>query len=274
MSSSIRDMNKEIITKEDWYEDIMGQFKEVEKFVSNMGWLTFGRDYLLCGEKCFSLQNIIVSLELTAGSIASCVENAVFADAAILLRKYRDDLFFYLYISLYNRQQKQGMPSAEKMARNISKWLNNGLKNFDFKKDVLKTIEEDATFNELFQEYDINGSLRHIGRQLNDFVHANKYNCYNRNINAYSTDELKIHAEDVVSNMLYLTVCFVVLLILVSPLSVMASDYIDALDCNMVPPENSEYWVAPFVEKFLSKNAKLIDDNCYGYLKNHTTMQL
>ena len=94
MSSSIRDMNKEIITKEDWYEDIMGQLKEVEKFVSNMGWLTFGRDYFLCGEKCFSLQNIIVSLELTAGSIASCVENAVFADAAILIRKYRDDLLF------------------------------------------------------------------------------------------------------------------------------------------------------------------------------------
>ena len=274
MSSSIRDMNKEIITKEAWYEDIMGQLKEVENFVSNMGWLTFGRDYLRCDEKCFSLQNIIVSLELTIGSIASCIENAVFADAAVLIRKYRDDLFFYLYILLYDRQQKQGMPSAEKMARNISKWLNNGLKNFDFKKDVLKTIEEDATFSKLFQEYDINGSLRHIGRQLNDFVHANKYNCYNRNINAYSTDELKTLAEDVVSNMLYLTVCFVVLLILVSPLSVMASDYIDALDCNMVPPEGSEYWVAPFVEKFLSKNAKLIDDNCYGYLKNHTTMQL
>ena len=274
MSSSIRDMNKEIITKEDWYEDIMGQLKEVEKFISDMGWLTFGRDYMLCGEKSFSLQNIIVSLELTAGSIATCVENAVFADAAILIRKYRDDLFFYLYISLYDRQQKQGMPSAEKMARNISKWLNNGLKNFDFKKDVLKIIEEDATFSELFQEYDINGSLRRIGRQLNDFVHANKYNCYNHNINAYNADELKILAKNVVSNMLYLTVCFVVLLILVSPLSVMATDYIDALDCNMVPPENSEYWVAPFVEKFLSKNAKLIDDNCYGYLKNHTNMQL
>ena len=152
MNRSIRDMNKDIITKEDWYEDIMAQLKEVEKFISDMGWLTFGRDYMLCGEKSFSLQNIITSLELTAGSIASCVENAVFADAAMLIRKYRDDLFFYLYVSLYDSQQKQGMPSAEKMAKNISKWLNNGLKNFDFKKDVLQTIEEDVIFSELFQE--------------------------------------------------------------------------------------------------------------------------
>ena len=63
MDRSIRDMNKDIITKEDWYEDIMAQLKEVEKFISDMGWLTFGRDYMLCGEKSFSLQNIIVSVK-------------------------------------------------------------------------------------------------------------------------------------------------------------------------------------------------------------------
>ena len=41
---------------------------------------------------------IATSCELTADSIISCCESGCMADAYSLLRKYRDDLFFYLYI--------------------------------------------------------------------------------------------------------------------------------------------------------------------------------
>ena len=64
----------------------------------------------------------------------------------------------------------------------------------------------------------------------------------------------------------YMTVVFILLLILCSPLSIMAEDYVDCLDVNAVPPENSQYWIAPFVESFMKKNIALIDKNCFDYL--------
>lgn len=76
-----------------------------------------------------------------------------------------------------------------------------------------------------------------------------------------------------VDDMKYITVTFLFLLILCSPLSIMSTDYIDFLDFRENPPEDSQYWVAPFIEEFISKNINLIDENCHRYLKENTDMQ-
>lgn len=64
-----------------------------------------------------------------------------------------------------------------------------------------------------------------------------------------------------------------VILAIAAPVFVMAFDYIDALDCGCTPPQDSMYWVAPFVEKFMKENISLIDSNCYQYLKDCSIMQ-
>ena len=70
-----------------------------------------------------------------------------------------------------------------------------------------------------------------------------------------------------------MTVVFLLLLALCSPALVMAEDYIDYLDMKATPPENSQYWVAPFVDEFIKENLPLIDKNCLGYLRNNAMMQ-
>jgi hypothetical protein len=57
---------------------------------------------------------------------------------------------------------------------------------------------------------------------------------------------------------------------------VMASDYLDYLECDLTPPENSQYWVAPFVidtydktiRKKFPKLDKLIQRYTYMYLNS------
>ncbi len=72
---------------------------------------------------------ISTSCELTAGSIVSCCESGCIADAYSLLRKYRDDLFFYLYIVVFDTCNKleNKSPAIAQMETNIERWINNGL---------------------------------------------------------------------------------------------------------------------------------------------------
>lgn len=41
----------------------------------------------------------------------------------------------------------------------------------------------------------------------------------------------------------------------------------------MTPPEDSQYWVAPFITEFFQKNLDLIDKNGIAYLSEKTNMQ-
>ena len=97
---------------------------------------------------------------------------------------------------------------------------------------------------------------------------------YNRNIYAYKVNECHDQLNELTADFLYVTMTFLFLLILCSPLSVMSTDYIDYLDCGETPPEDSQYWIAPFVEQLISKNINVIDENCIKYLKDNTNMQL
>lgn len=63
---------------------------------------------MLHGETVFSLQRIIVSLELTAGNIASCCEHGCLADANTLLKRFRDDAFFCVYIAAFYAHSHNG----------------------------------------------------------------------------------------------------------------------------------------------------------------------
>lgn len=124
-------------------------------------------------------------------------------------------------------------------------------------------------------KYHLKGSFKTIGDTLNNYVHSNGCAYYNRKYSDYLfdgslIDELKV----LVNKARYMTVVFVVLLFLCSPISVMGEDYINYLDFNETPPENSQYWVAPFIEQFVKQNISLIDPNCLEYLRENTEMQI
>ncbi len=73
-------------------------------------------------------------------------------------------------------------------------------------------------------------------------------------------------------DMRFITVTFLFLLTICSPLAIMSTDYTDFLDMRETPPEGSQYWVAPFVTDFFKSNLDLIDKSCIEYLKENTFM--
>ena len=72
----------------------------------------------------------------------------------------------------------------------------------------------------------------------------------------------------------YILITFVFLLVLLSPVSIMASDYLDALDFSMTPEENSQCWVAPFVSEFIEKHKDLLGETSFEYLRTVTQMEI
>lgn len=272
----IRPINKEFVENSPECQRIIEKLREIQVFIGKYGFLIFERSGILLSSNgknlCFSTNNIMTSLELTMGSVISCCKNACIADANTLLRKYRDDLFFYLYIQVYNGLDKNST-QAKRMKSKIEEWLNNKLKKLKIT-EVLADIGKIPQNNNLIKKYDLKTSFDNIGGELNNFVHSNGYVYYNQNVNGYKPGDLICKLKSIDEYARKITTVFLVLLIICSPSSVMSEDYTDYLDFNETPPEESKYWVADFIENFLKENISIIDENCLNYLRQNTKMQI
>lgn len=272
--SSIRQLNQKMIAQDLECQKIIAEMHAVEKFLSDFGFLSFGRDFVLCGKYTFSLQMISTAFELTTGSIISCCESGCIADAYSLMRKYRDDLFFYLYIVVYDSCNKLDgkSPETDQMEANIERWINNNLDDLHIG-TVLQAIGQFSRVRNAVQKYKLKSYFDNLNKRLNDYVHSNGVAFYNRNVNAYQGKTLQKQLETLLKDLRSITITFLFLLTLCSPLSIMSTDYVDCLDCNMTPPDGSQYWVAPFVTAFFKSNFDLIDEGCMKYLQDNTLME-
>ena len=272
--NSIRQLNQQMIAQDNECQKEIGKMHDVEKFLSDFCFLSFGRDIILCGKHMFSLQMILTASELTTGSIISCCESGCMADAYSLLRKYRDDLFFYLYIVVFDSCNKlDGKSQAvEQMEGNIERWIKNDLDDLHIG-TILQVIGQSSQVRNAVQKYKLRSYFDTLNKKLNDYVHSNGVAFYNRNVNVYQGNVLQKQIEALLNDIRFITTTFLFLLTLCSPLSIMSTDYVDCLDCNITPPDGSQYWVAPFVIDFFKRNIDLIDENCLNYLQDNTPME-
>ena len=269
-----RQLNSQLIAQDKECEKSISEMRTVEKFLSDYGFLSFGRDFVFFRKQMFSLQMISTAFELTAGSIISCCESGCIADAYSLLRKYRDDMFFYLYIVVYDSFNKFDKETqiVSQMKKNIEKWIRNDLNDLNIG-TVLQAIGQFPSVKEAVQKYNLKSYFDRLRNKLNNYVHSNGVSFYNRNVNAYRRETLQKLLLALQMDMRSITITFLFLLTLCSPLSIMSTDYIDCLDCNMTPPDESQYWVAPFVVEFFKRNIDLIDESCMQYLQDNTLME-
>ena len=273
-NETIREMNKRSISEDNECRCEIQEMRKIEDFTSKLGALLFGRDYVVLKNSYFSLQRVSTSFELTAGSIINCCESGCIADAYSLLRKYRDDMFFYLYIMIYEAEKKleNDLEHVTRIESCVKKWMTNDLKNLNIT-TVLKDISQSTKVQEAVNKYGMKDYFQKIGKTLNDYVHSNGISFYNMNINEYKNGEFLNALQSLTEDMRLITVTFLFLLTLCSPLSIMANDLLDYLECGLTPPEGAQYWVAPFIVEFFKNNLDLIDESCRKYLRDNTYME-
>lgn len=270
---STRKHNGKIISQNATCLKYLDEMREIEHFLDQFGFLSFGRDYIVLEGHVFSLQAVLTSCELTVGSIVSCCEFGCIADANTLLRKYRDDLFFYLYILVWDSNSRINKVSETigKMEKNILQWLKNDLSGLNIR-TVMEHILQSEKIKSAAETFQLSSSYKSIGRRLNDYVHSNGISYYNYNVSSREESTFQNKLERLLQDIRFVTTSFVFLLTLCSPMAIMSNDYIDYLDCGEVPPEGSQYWVAPFILTFLEENSELVDKDYLYYLRDHTPM--
>ena len=122
----MREINERIIQESQIASNLLEQFHALESFLGDFCFLVLGRDNIACKNYAFSLQKILISSQATLGNIMGCCKCFCLVDAYTLLRKYRDDLFFCLYLVNYDVNIKaRTTHSTSKMENNIDQWCKN-----------------------------------------------------------------------------------------------------------------------------------------------------
>lgn len=249
------------------------EMETIEAFWEDFEELSWGRDFVLHNCRIISLQNVLCSCKFTAGSVIACGETGCIADANTLLRKYRDDLFFYLYIAVYSESGKIDSCAeiSKEMNANIERWIMDNLIDLHIG-TVLKDIASFPPIKEAEETYKLKPFFDSLGKKLNNYVHSNGLSFYNRQITDFQIPIIRKQMRELSSDMRFITVSFMFLLTLCSPSFIMSSDYVEYLECNLTPPEDCQYKVAPFVVDFFYHNICMIDESCINYLRENTFM--
>ncbi len=124
------EINRSVIKENSSFQELNTLLEETRNFMYEMSFLAYGRDNIVLHKVgVISGNQILDSVSRTAESIRYCCLNANFADAYSLLRKYRDDVFYYIYM-LAVGDKTDFMKYVElkdlgKDERNIYDWIRN-----------------------------------------------------------------------------------------------------------------------------------------------------
>lgn len=274
-SFKTRIRNKDRITLEDDYQAKLKEIKEIGEFIITLSSHLCNKNIILpCALYCVPTQ-ILDSLGLTVGSIVSCCEFGCIADANSLLRKYKDDIFFFLYLIVYSRYGREASyrhsEIIKKMEANVRKWLKNNLSNL-YIGMVLKDISQFSEIKEAVIKYNMKSYFDKLTTRLNNFVHSNGIKYYNQDITRCESEELLKMINPLLVDMRYITVSFLFLLTLCYPILISSTEYITYLEFGLTPPAGSQYLVAKFIYDFFEENLHLIDESCIEYLRDNTSM--
>ncbi len=271
--------NRNYISKNQEFIHLNETLTELRDFLNELGYLAFGRDMSVLRRIGPVNGNIVLeSATRTMESIRYCCLNANFADAYSLLRKYRDDLFYYVYLFTVadnsDLTQAVDVDQLNEDEKNIWDWVHNQQKDLHIG-SVLKCIASHPSARRAVQQFKLKDSFDKLADKLNNYVHSNGRLFYNESYDRLSVKQkTKEKCDEFAEAAIFITVAFLFLAVLINPLLIMSYDYTDSLDFGDTPPEGSQYWVAPFVSDFLNRHKNVLDEKCDSYLREKTEMQI
>lgn len=211
-------------------------------------------------------------------SIEECIKIGNLSDAIMLVRKYKDDLLFYLYSTLntfdYINSTIWNTKPDVKKRKEIDKWMKNNRNSFNISK-AIDYFSEDERLKDFLIKFDIINRYKKLNRNLNNFTHSNGFDYINYPANFYKNNPDKMDSTCTIikETIQFFSILFIALQSIINPSSISASDYIDSLDMGLEPENGSQYWVAPFIQKYFKNNEKILGNGLIDYLNNLTPME-
>jgi len=210
------------------------------------------------------------SMQETLKSIREILLQGRINDAYALLRKYYDAAIINIYTNLYLDDH---FSIENFIVEKIENWLkgkeqlpdirsmNNYIQKSEKVSAIYKLLYKDKRYSELRE-------------RCNNHTHYNfYYNVLLNNHQMFSEHKVAIlnrFAKDL-ENIFILHLSY---LFYLNDHFMMASDYIDCLDCGITPEPGSQYWVAPFVQEIFDNVIKQNRMDLALEIKSKIAMQL
>ncbi|EHJ91474.1 hypothetical protein [Vreelandella boliviensis] len=210
------------------------------------------------------------SIQGTVESIKLVLEKGRINDSYCLLRKYYDSAIINTYSNLYIKENF----SAEKFfVAQINNWLHGKeqLPEYRVMSQYLRNSDRLGGINACLYSDD---RYKRIRVRCNDHTHYNYF--YHVMINdneVYLNNRLSSldHLAEDLRDIFILHLSYIFSL---HQHYMMSSDYVDHLDCGMQPPKDSQYWVAPFIQKVFDEIIKKNRPDIASCISENTSMHL
>lgn len=299
-SSYLSDVQNEMNSSDYWHHkysflsnsiwsDLINKVKELHKFLDHVVmYQIMGRVLVsVTGEKdtfseVMSISTIVSSCTKTLWGVMSCLENGCIADSYMLIRKYRDDLYFALLCIIQDKKLSgsdslKSQVSINKYLRKYIEWLDNRLTKYNVRKEFIKELksEPNGVIFDFEQRFNISERCGKYSEFLNNYTHSNGIVYMNLPDISYLSDEIIPHvvSKQFYDILIFHTLLFLSVLFLLEPLTAACSDYKDILECGGTPDEAMLHWVDPAIQVFLKANYSYIGTDLIDFLREKTGME-
>jgi hypothetical protein len=262
-----------------------------------------GRTISFISDRNFYTLNtaLIDSSSQTLRSIKLCCSIGSFSDANTLIRKLRDDLIQYIYILNIIKEQKIFTEDSLKELRTdnpenfansflnlrfnniltldeqaVSAWFGNTVsdlprptkRKLEFE-NYMEVLKKNENISQILSDYNLQEYWDVLRTTLNNYVHNNGTEFSTQNFVSVNDKNLGTHLEDTNIRASYVSSFFLVLLLMVESSLISSTDYIDHLDGGLEPPENSQYFIANFIQDFIDTKVIKLHPALKQYLKEN-----
>lgn len=213
--------------------------------------------------------HIFWSMEGTIDSICDTLKKGRLGDAYALLRKFYDSIIMNVYIILYIEDHL----SESKVVEKINNWVE-GKAQLPKYEQMLTYVEESSRFKNLNKIINSDTRYKKIRDRCNDSTHNNFFK------NIYLNDSLmyvktwekwyQLFVNDT-TNLFILHFSY---LFFIKDHWMASTDYVDCLECGLTPEDNSQYWVASFIQEIFDDVIKKYRMDLAKEIVNHTCMHL
>jgi len=191
--------------------------------------------------------SIFTASSNTIKTIKYTIENNYFSDSYVLIRKIYENILTFLYVELESEDQYDN--------EQIKNWIKgeDTLHNLSMK-ELIKYFNKNQKINEIFSVLEIENIYKKLKDDCNDYVHNNCLK--NITLNAvfhFDPKTVTYHQTKILSYLDSIHSLSFAIICILKPYYAKSSDYMDHLEMGLTPPENSQYWVAPFMQKEFDK---------------------
>lgn len=213
---------------------------------------------------------VFMSMKGTIESISLVLKDGKLNDAYALLRKYYDSVMINAYTNLYINQNVE---KANLYITEINDWLH-GKKPLPRMSKIAKYLNSSTFLSKLNKLLNVNERYESIRSRCNDNMHYNFFTLLMLNDGRVYMKERYEHLNQLREDVRDVFILHIAYILTINEHYMMSSDYIDHLEVGACPPENSQYWVAPFIQEMVDKILIKTRPDIYEFLKDSTNMAL